>query len=570
MKKLINEPLNVVREMLEGAVCFAPDLALLTEENVVVRRDLPEPAKRSVALLSGGGSGHEPAHAGYVGLGMLTAAVAGDVFTSPSSDAVLAGLNAIGGPAGVLLIVKNYTGDRLNFGLAAEMATASGIPTEVVVVADDVALRHTVEDRRRRGVAGTVLIHKIAGAAAARGLPLVQVAEIARNAADELGSMGVALSACTLPSVGHPNFDLSVDEIEFGLGIHGEPGVERAPMQNVDKIVERIIATIVEDRGIRDGERVALLANGLGATPPMELEIVARAAFASLRARNIEVARGWSGTFLSALDMTGFSISLLRVDEERLALLDAPTTARAWPGPGLVNATPTITAPNRSTVPDSSIKPKEVKSPKDSSNRIKEAVHAAARALISAEPTLTELDKKAGDGDLGTSMVRGANAVLALPDDAWRSPDIALANVGHALRRAIGGSSGPFYATALLRASRHLAPIEAPSAPDYAEAFILAVAKISELGGAKPGDRTMVDALHPASEAFKQAVTAGRPLEEAWASCVRAAKQGAGSTASMQPRAGRASYIGDRAVGIPDGGAVAADCWIAALSSHIR
>jgi dihydroxyacetone kinase len=557
MKKLINEPLNVVREMLEGAVCFDPNLALLTDENVVVRRDLPVPAKRSVALLSGGGSGHEPAHAGYVGAGMLTAAVAGDVFTSPSSDAVLAGLNAVGGPAGVLLIVKNYTGDRLNFGLAAEMATAKGIPTEVVIVADDVALRHTVEDRRRRGVAGTVLIHKIAGAAAARGLSLVQVAEVARKAADELGSMGVALSACTLPSVGHPNFDLQVDEIEFGLGIHGEPGVERAPMQNVDEIVERIIATIVEDRGIREGERVALLVNGLGATPPMELEIVARAAFASLRSRNIEVARAWSGTFLSALDMTGFSISILRVDEERLALLDAPTTARAWPGPGLVNTTPTISAPNGSTAP-ARIKDVHL-SPEGLSSRIKQAVHAAAQALISAEPTLTELDKKAGDGDLGTSMVRGANAVLALPDDAWRSPDIALANVGHAMRRAIGGSSGPFYATALLRASRHLAPFDVPSASDWAEAFVLAVDKITELGGAKPGDRTMVDALYPASHTFKQEVTAGRPLEEAWA-----------STASMQPRAGRASYIGDRAVGIPDGGAVAAHCWIKALSSHIR
>jgi ATP-dependent dihydroxyacetone kinase len=568
MKKLINEPLNVVREMLEGAVCFDPNLALLTDENVVVRRDLPVPAKRSVALLSGGGSGHEPAHAGYVGAGMLTAAVAGDVFTSPSSDAVLAGLNAVGGPAGVLLIVKNYTGDRLNFGLAAEMATAKGIPTEVVIVADDVALRHTVEDRRRRGVAGTVLIHKIAGAAAARGLSLVQVAEVARKAADELGSMGVALSACTLPSVGHPNFDLQVDEIEFGLGIHGEPGVERAPMQNVDEIVERIIATIVEDRGIREGERVALLVNGLGATPPMELEIVARAAFASLRSRNIEVARAWSGTFLSALDMTGFSISILRVDEERLALLDAPTTARAWPGPGLVNTTPTISAPNGSTAP---AKIKDVHlSPEGLSSRIKQAVHAAAQALISAEPTLTELDKKAGDGDLGTSMVRGANAVLALPDDAWRSPDIALANVGHAMRRAIGGSSGPFYATALLRASRHLAPFDVPSASDWAEAFVLAVDKITELGGAKPGDRTMVDALYPASHTFKQEVTAGRPLEEAWASGVRAAKEGADSTASMQPRAGRASYIGDRAVGIPDGGAVAAHCWIKALSSHIR
>ena len=569
MKKLINNPLNVVREMLEGAVLFDPGVALLPVENVVVRGNLPVAAKRSVALVSGGGSGHEPAHVGYVGEGMLTAAVAGDVFTSPSSDAVLAALTAVGGDAGVLLIVKNYTGDRLNFGLAAEMATANGIPTEVVVVADDVALRHTVDERRRRGLAGTVLIHKIAGAAAARGSSLGQVAEVARNAAQDLGTMGVALGACTLPTADHPSFDLQADEIEFGLGIHGEPGVERAAMRNVDELVERIVATIAEDRKIGSKDRVAVLVNGLGATPPMELEIVARAASASLRAKNIEVVRAWSGTFLSALDMPGFSISILRVDDEQLALLDAPTTARAWPGPGLVNTTPVIAQ----AYPPASLaqEPGSKKSdPSTGTSRLKEAIHRAAHALISAEPTLTELDRKAGDGDLGTSMQRGASAVLALPDDAWVSPETALASVGHALRRAIGGSSGPFYATALLRASRHLASTRTPSASDWAEAFALAVDKISELGGAKPGDRTMVDALHPASQTFKQSVSANLPLEEAWAKSVKAAKEGADATAKMQPRAGRASYMGERAVGIPDGGAAAALCWMEALSPSIR
>ena len=569
VKKLINDPLNVVREMLEGAVSFAPDVALLAVENVVVQRDLPDTANRPVAVISGGGSGHEPAHAGYVGMGMLTAAVAGDVFTSPSSDAVLAAVNAVGGEAGVLLIVKNYTGDRLNFGLAAEMATANGIPTEVVIVSDDVALRHTVEDRRRRGLAGTVLIHKVAGAAAARGLSLGQVAELARNAAHDLGTMGVALGACTLPTADHPSFDLQADEIEFGLGIHGEPGVERAAMQNVDGLVERIIATIVEDRGVKSGEHVAVLVNGLGATPPMELEIVARAALASLRARDVEVARAWSGTFLSALDMPGFSISLLRVNEERLALLDAPTTARAWPGPGLINTKPVVAEPSPPASPDPSVATRSAElSP--GASRIKQAFHSAAQALMLAEPTLTELDRKAGDGDLGTSMLRGANAVMALPDGAWRSPETALASVGHALRRAIGGSSGPFYATALLRASRHLGSLELPSVSDWADAFVLAVDKISELGGAKPGDRTMLDALCPASQAFKQQVAAGRSAEEAWASSVHAAKEGANSTAGMLPRAGRASYMGDRAVGTPDGGAIAALCWVEALSPYVR
>ncbi|MFN0317818.1 MAG: dihydroxyacetone kinase subunit DhaK, partial [Burkholderiales bacterium] len=199
MKKLINHPPSAVREMLEGAVALAPGQRLLADENVVVQADLPPPAARPVAVISGGGSGHEPAHAGYVGRGMLTAAIAGDVFTSPSTDAVLAGITSVAGPAGVVLIVKNYTGDRLNFGLAAEMARAQGIPAEVVIVADDVSLRATVDPARRRGIAGTVLVHKIAGAAAAGRASLGEIARVAREAADDLGSMGVALGACTIP-----------------------------------------------------------------------------------------------------------------------------------------------------------------------------------------------------------------------------------------------------------------------------------------------------------------------------------------------------------------------------------
>src|SRR6185436_5917628 len=221
-------------------------------------------------------------------------AVAGEVFTSPSVDAVLAGLRASAGPAGAVLIVKNYTGDRLNFGLAAELARADGIPVEQVIVADDVALRGTVADDRRRGIAGTVLVHKIAGAAAAAGASLADVARLARAAAGELGTMGVALGACTVPAAGRPGFELGADEIELGLGIHGEAGVERAPMMPVDALVERLSATILADRGLRSGDRVALLVNGLGGTPPMELAIVTRHALAALRGRGLIVERAWT------------------------------------------------------------------------------------------------------------------------------------------------------------------------------------------------------------------------------------------------------------------------------------
>jgi dihydroxyacetone kinase len=227
LKKLVNDPRHVVREMLEGVCDLHPGLALLADFDVVVRADLPLPERRAVAVISGGGSGHEPAHAGYVGPGLLVAAIAGDVFTSPSVDAVLAGIRAAAGLAGAVLVVKNYTGDRLNFGLAAELARAQGIPVEIVVVADDVALRNTVPRDRRRGIAGTVLIHKVAGAAAAAGQGLAEVAAHARAAAGDLGTMGVALGACTVPAVGRPGFELGATEMELGLGIHGEPSPRR-------------------------------------------------------------------------------------------------------------------------------------------------------------------------------------------------------------------------------------------------------------------------------------------------------------------------------------------------------
>jgi len=558
MKKLINQPVDVVREMLEGAVATSPGQALLASDNVVVRHPLSPVAQRSVALLSGGGSGHEPAHAGYVGEGMLTAAVAGDVFTSPSVDAVLAGIRAVSGPAGAVLIVKNYTGDRLNFGLAAELARSEGIPVEVVVVADDVALSGTVEKSRRRGIAGTVLVHKVAGALAASGADVTTVAEAARAAAADIGTMGVALGACTLPAAGKPNFVLGDREMELGLGIHGEPGVKKTALEPVDATVATLLEAIVSDGGLSKGSRVALLVNGLGATPPMELSIVARAALADLARRGIVVERAWTGTFLSALDMPGVSLSLMKVDDERLALLDAQTDAPAWPAAGRLNAVRTI----ETAFPvENSI----AAAPAPGGALAKQLAYAAARALSAAEEELTDLDARAGDGDLGASMARAAKAIVDLPPASWNAPAQALAEVSAALRRAIGGSSGPFYATALLRASRVLSESQ-PDANTVSRAFDAAVSAITELGGAQLGDRTMVDALAPAAAAFRQTIDDGQPATAALSAAAEAAKQGADATASMRPRLGRASYLGERAVGIADGGAVAVSIWLAAMA----
>ncbi|KRA55725.1 dihydroxyacetone kinase family protein [Devosia sp. Root635] len=551
MKKLINDPHHLVRELLEGTVDLAPGLALLEAENVVIRRELPPPAQRKVAILSGGGSGHEPAHAGYVGMGMLTAAIAGDVFTSPSTDAVLAAILAVSGPAGALLVVKNYTGDRLNFGLAAELARQQGIPVEIVVVADDVSLRALVKRERRRGIAGAVLVHKLAGAAAEAGRSLAEVADIARRAAADLGSMGVGLGACIVPAAGVPGFELGESEIEFGLGIHGEKGVERTTIRSADAIVEALLDTIVSDLALVSGARVALLVNGLGGTAPMELAIVARAALADLRRRGLVVERAWSGNFMTAIEMPGCSLTLLPLDAQRDALFDAAADIPVWPGSGRIAARRAVVA----AAPPLAVLPGI---PGPLTQTLRTLALAIAQALEAAEDRLTDLDARAGDGDLGASMARGAAAIRALPNDSFANPSRLLADLGNALRRAIAGSSGPFYATALLRASARLRDLPEPLASDWLGALEAAIAAITELGGARAGDRTMVDALLPALAAGR----AGADL----AGMAAAAETGAEATSAMHPALGRASYLGERAIGTPDGGAVAVAIWLQALA----
>ncbi|WP_417725408.1 dihydroxyacetone kinase family protein [Salipiger sp.] len=561
MKKLINNPRIVVRELLTAMVAADPSLALLEGEAVVLRSDIPaSAAERPVALISGGGSGHEPAHAGYVGPGMLSAAVAGDVFTSPSVDAVRAAIEASAGPAGALLIVKNYTGDRLNFSLAAELARAEGIPCEIVFVADDAALRDMVARDRRRGLAGTVLVHKLAGAAAAEGRPLAEVARVAREAAEAVVTMGVGLGACIVPTAGEPGFELGADEVEFGLGIHGEKGVERGPMAPSAEIVARILDTLEAELGDRLRGPLGLMVNGLGATPPLELSIVAGDALAALKARGAEVDLIWVGNFMTALEMPGCSISLLPLDPERRALLEAPCAVRAWPCSARIGGARVVHLPARpDTVPTVAAGPL--------TDALRAGTERVARALAEAEPHLTDLDSRAGDGDLGASMFRAAEALRALPEAAYNDPATLMTQMGDSLRRAIAGSSGPFYATALLRAAHELDGSAAPAPEAWDRAFAAGVRAVGDIGGAKPDDRTMVDALVPALDAWQQARDTGATPAEALAAAATAATAGAEATAQMTPKLGRASYLGARAVGAPDGGAAAVAIWMTALAA---
>ena len=331
MKKLINRPENAVREALEGvAAAHADRLAVHIDPHYIVRADAPIPGK--VALVSGGGSGHEPLHGGFVGLGMLDAACPGEVFTCPTPDQMLAATKAVDGGAGVLYIVKNYTGDVMNFEMAAELAQDDGIEVEQVVVDDDVAVKDSLYTAGRRGVGATVLAEKICGAAAELRRPLVEVAGLCRKVNANARSMGVALTSCTVPLAGKPTFELGADEIEFGVGIHGEPGRERRALAPAHEIVEMLASAIVHDLPFSRGEQVLAFVNGLGGTPLMELYVVYNELQKLLDGRGIAITRNLVGSYITSLDMAGCSITLLRLDDELTALWDAPvnTTGLRW------------------------------------------------------------------------------------------------------------------------------------------------------------------------------------------------------------------------------------------------
>ncbi|MCC9144166.1 MULTISPECIES: dihydroxyacetone kinase subunit DhaK [unclassified Arthrobacter] len=331
MKKLINNPRSVVAESLEGFGLAHHDLVQIhLDPDYVLRRDVPVEGK--VGLVSGGGSGHEPLHSGYVGRGMLTAAVPGPVFTSPTPDQILPAIVKSDSGSGVLLVVKNYTGDVLNFETAAELAGVEGIDIRTVVVNDDVAVEDSLYTAGRRGVAGTVLLERIAGGSADRGDDLAKVAEIAERVNANVRSMGVALAPCTVPHAGEPSFTLADDEIEMGVGIHGEPGRHRVPMTNADSITDQLMDPVLSDLGVASGDRVLLFVNGMGGTPLSELYIVYRRAAQILEGRGARVERSLVGNYITALEMEGASVTVLRLDDELTDLWDSPvlTPALRW------------------------------------------------------------------------------------------------------------------------------------------------------------------------------------------------------------------------------------------------
>ncbi|ASS89280.1 dihydroxyacetone kinase subunit DhaK [Aeribacillus pallidus] len=329
MKKLINDPNQVVEDMLAGMVAAHSNrMKRLPNTTVIVRKDAPIQGK--VGLVSGGGSGHEPSHAGYVGKGMLDGAVCGEVFTSPTPDQIFEAIQAVDSGNGVLLIIKNYTGDIMNFEMAAEMAEAEGINVAKVVVNDDVAVEDSTYTTGRRGIAGTVFVHKIAGALAEKGATLKEVEAVAKKVVENVRSMGMALTPCTVPAAGKPGFELGENEIEIGMGIHGEPGIEKTQIQPADEIAQILLEKILDDLKLEENDKVAVMINGLGATPLMELYIMNKKVSEVLKDKNIYIHETFVGEFMTSLEMAGCSISLLKLDDQLIELLDAQADTIAF------------------------------------------------------------------------------------------------------------------------------------------------------------------------------------------------------------------------------------------------
>lgn len=538
MTQFMNQKESIVTDAVDGVIATSGGkLARLDgypHIRVVVRNDWD---KSKVALVSGGGSGHEPAHAGFVGEGMLTAAVCGDVFASPSVDAVLAGILAVTGPAGCLLIVKNYTGDRLNFGLAAERAKAFGLDVSMVVVDDDVALPDLPQ---ARGVAGTLFVHKIAGAMAEAVASLDQITARVEQVIKGTKTIGMSLDTCTVP--GSPKeARIPKGMAELGLGIHGEAGVEQIQYTDARQAMGAVCAKLASHLG--DGDHVALL-NNLGGTSVLEMAVLANELAESEIAGKLKWIVG-PAAMVTSLDMRGFSVSVYPATDEDLKALSQPTPLAAWPGVAAISPVTVLNLPD-GLAP---IKPLP-------------SEHAETRAfltncceiLIACERDLNVLDAKSGDGDTGSTLAGAARALIASMDTLPLADHTQLYRaLGQELSQTMGGSSGVLLAIFFAAAGD-----AASSGLSMTGALKAGLVRMQEIGGANLGDRTMVDALHPALDA----------LDESLAKAAQAARAGADHTATMvKANAGRAAYINAQQLeGHTDPGAEA----VARLFEHLR
>ena len=593
MKKIMNTAQTYVTDMCRGIALAHPELEFVEKYKIVKKKEI-DPEK--VTLISGGGSGHEPAHAGFVGTGMLDAAVCGDVFASPSQVQIYNALKLTASNKGTLMIIKNYSGDCMNFnGAGADASEDEGLNIERVFVNDDVAVQgssYTNDDYvvGRRGVAGTVFVHKIAGAAAQQGKDLQEVKRVAQKTIDNLASIGFALSSCTPPAKGTPIFDLAEDKIEFGVGIHGEPGKSTDDYATADELAKKMVSLLTDNAVIKlkKGDEIAVIVNGFGATPQSELYILNASVRKLTDELGISTYKTLVGNFMTSLDMAGASVTFLKLDDELKALLDYPVSAPAltWGAAddeaqaaveavralakamGVANlpahheskkATAKAAADEKNVVYE--VKGKPAYGEKLNTAAVVEVIDKMADVIIENEVAFCDADKM-GDGDFGMSIAKGFRQLKT----DWKSRKKG--NVGEFLlscseiiKEYCGGASGPIWGSAFKYAGKAAGTKEEISLADLAEIMQAANTGVYETGkrsfgkGAVVGDKTLVDALKPCADALEAAAKAGDKMKVGLEKGAKAAVAGAEATKTVVAKLGRAGTVGEKSIGYPDAGA---------------
>lgn len=582
MKKIMNTAESFVYDMCHGMAKAHPELEFVEKYKVVKKKVID---RDKVTLISGGGSGHEPAHAGFVGTGMLDAAVCGDIFASPSQIQVYNALKMTASKKGTLMIVKNYSGDCMNFNNAGALAKEDGIRVDAVYVNDDIAVKDSLYTVGRRGVAGTVFVHKIAGAAAEQGKSLAEVKAVAEKVIANIRSFGFALTSCTVPAAGSPTFEIGEDEMEFGVGIHGEPGRKREKLISADALAARIVPDIAADLGLKAGEEIALLINGFGGSPLQELYLFNNSVTNELEKAGVKIYKTLVGNYMTSIDMAGASVTFLRLDDELKAYLDYPvaTPAITWGGSSkediaareaiqalakALNVTPATFAKKAEAVQKAAVEEKAgsyafegkpVIGEKINTPGMGKLVELMADIIIENEVPFCKADR-CGDGDFGMSIAKGFKQ-LKKDWDSRKKGDVGefLISCSEVIMEYCGGASGPIWGSAFRYAGKAVKGKKEIDLADLAAIFQAAVEGVQETGrksfgkGAVVGDKTLIDALVPAADTLTAAAKEGMKMKAAMKKAAAAAVEGADKTKFIQAKMGRAGVTDSE--GYPDAGA---------------
>lgn len=588
MKKIINKPETVVMEMCNGIAMAHPELEFLKKYKVIKKKNIN---KNKVSLISGGGSGHEPAHAGFVGKGMLDAAVCGDVFASPSQIQIYNAIKETASNKGTLLIIKNYSGDVMNFKNAAHLAIEDGIIVDYIKVDDDIAVEDSLYTVGRRGVAGTVLVHKIAGAAAELGMSLPEVKEVAQKAANNVRSLGFALTSCTVPAKGTPTFQLAEDEIEFGVGIHGEPGVRREKISSADELAKKMVNDILVDMKIDDSneEEIALMINGFGGTPLQELYLLNNSVIRELAKRNIKICTVFVGNYMTSIDMAGASVSIMKLDNELKHLLSQVSEAPGFKVSGAFTPVEyTEIDTDTDNKEDSNVcfeveTSKEFSKVEDYKFTLENMIYVVDKmgeVIIKNEIPFCELDSHAGDGDFGMSVAKGFKQLKREWNNIISIEDLTIGKFLNECSMVImeycGGASGPIWGSAFRAAGRYVGDENELTVLNFANMMDAVVNGVQATGersfgrGAGVGDKTLIDALVPCANSWELSVKGNDTFKEAFEKAARKAVEGAESTKEIVARMGRAGTVGERSLGYPDAGAHALGVIFTEISNDLK